>query len=91
MEQPLTIPRSSGLQSLSRAMLDRQQASLALLGQRHYSVTECSEALRINRSTFRKWLHAGLVRFSRTGPKGRIRVAESELARLLKGEGDPNL
>ena len=79
-------PRSSPIQSLAAAMLQRQEQGLALLSERHYSVAECASALRVHRSTFRHWLKSGLVRFQRTGPKGKLRIPESELQRLL-GKG----
>jgi excisionase family DNA binding protein len=77
------VPRTPQLQSLAAAMIRRQNESLAILGTKTYGVTECSACLGIDRATFRRWLHTGLVAFSRTGPRGRIRVSESELKRLL--------
>ena len=83
----LPAPRTAQLQILASGLISRQRESFELLMQKHFSVTECAASLGVHRSTFRKWLHSGIVAFSRSGPRGRIRVAESELQRLLKGQG----
>jgi excisionase family DNA binding protein len=80
------VPRTSQLRSLASVMTHRQSESLAILGTKHFSVSECSAALGIDRSTFRRYLHGGLVQFTRIGVRGRIRVSEQELQRLL-GKG----
>jgi excisionase family DNA binding protein len=88
MEASLITHRSQ-LRSLSDVILDRQRESLALLSEKTFSVTEVSNALGVHRSTLRGWLHTGLVRSSRTGRRGRLRIPQSELERLLRGEGQP--
>jgi len=80
------VPRAPQLRSLASAMIQRQNESMAVLKIKHYSVTECSAALGIDRATFRRWLHSGQVAFTRVG-KGRMRIPERELKRLLGETG----
>jgi excisionase family DNA binding protein len=80
------IPRQIQLRSLADAMAARQAESISLLSEKHFSVTEVSNALQIHKSTLRKWLHDGLVRSNRTGRRGRLRIPQSELERLLRGD-----
>jgi excisionase family DNA binding protein len=82
------IPRRNQIRSVADVILDRQAKSLSLLAEKHFSISETAAALRVDKSTVRKWCHVGEIAFCRTGKLGRIRIPESELQRLL-GKGQP--
>ena len=53
-------------------------------------VHEVAQRLRVGPETVRRWLRSGKLRGSKISPtRGGYRIPESEIARLLRGDGSP--
>jgi len=79
MASPLA-PRTQ-LQTLSRAMIAREQQSFSLLSQKFYRASEVAACLGVHVGTVRMWIAKGICPAVRSG-RGRYRIAESTLLEL---------
>ena len=59
-------------------------------GEQLLKVREVAERLRLDPETVRRWLRSGKLRGSKiSSTRGGYRIPESEIARLLRGDGSP--
>jgi excisionase family DNA binding protein len=85
---PLTVPRSTQLQTLTAGLLTRREQNLGLLSESLFSVSEAALALDVTQPTIRRWIRRGQIIGLRTGQLGKFRIPAKELRRM-KGQVEP--